>query len=76
MLKKYLIRYKPFLSFLGKFLLTYLLLTFVYQSYLGQFDSAKLEVDGVTQLVARQTKNAMLFFGCEADIAPNARNRQ
>ena len=73
MLKKYLIRYKPFLSFLGKFLLTYLLLTFVYQSYLGQFDSAKLEVDGVTQLVARLTKNAMPFFGCEADIAPNAK---
>ena len=72
-MKKYLIRYKPFLQFLGKFLLTYLLLTFVYESYLGQFDTGKFEVDGFTQLVAKQTKNAMLFFNCDADIAPNSK---
>jgi len=70
-LKKYLILYKPFLLFLGKFLLTYLLLTFVYESYLNQFDVRKFEVDGFTQLVAKQTKNIMLFFNYEADIAPN-----
>lgn len=72
-MKKYLIRYKPFLLFLGKFLLTYLLLTFVYESYLNQFDTSKFEVDGFTQLVAKQTKNAMLFFNCEANIAPNTK---
>lgn len=72
-MKKYLIRYKPFLFFLGKFLLTYLLLTFVYESYLNQFEAAKFEVDGFTQLVARQTKNAMLFLNFEADIAPNTK---
>jgi exosortase family protein XrtF len=70
-LKKYLIRYKPFLLFLGKFLLTYLLLTFVYESYLNQFDAKKFEVDGVTQLVAKQTKDVMLFFNFEASISSN-----
>ncbi|WP_281297325.1 exosortase family protein XrtF [Flavobacterium limnophilum] len=72
-MKKYLIRYKPFLLFLGKFLLTYLVLTFVYESYLNQFDAGKFEVDRFTQLVAKQTKNTMLFFNCDANIAPNTK---
>ncbi len=57
--------------FLGKFLLTYLLLTFLYECYLGQFDAKKFEVDSVTQLVAKQTKNLMLFFNYEAEIIQN-----
>jgi exosortase family protein XrtF len=56
---------------LGKFLLTYLLLTFIYQSYLNQFDVKKLEVDGFTQLVAKQTKDVMLFFNCDVQTSPN-----
>lgn len=51
--------------------MTYLLLTFVYQSYLGQFDVKKFEVDGMTQLVAKQTKDVMLFFNYDASIVPN-----
>lgn len=70
-MKKYFILYKPFLLFLGKFLLTYLLLTFIYQSYLSQFDMKKFEVDGFTQIVAKQTKNVMLFLDCDAGISPN-----
>jgi exosortase family protein XrtF len=70
-LKKYLILYKPFLLFLGKFLLSYLLLTFVYESYLSQFDVKKLEIDGITQLVAIQTKDSMVFFHYDADVKPN-----
>lgn len=57
--------------FLGKFLLTYLVLTIVYQSYLGQYDVKKFEVDSFTQLVANQTKEVMVLFGCDASIAPN-----
>lgn len=72
-MKKYLIRYKPFLLFLGKFLLTYLLLTFVYEGYLNQFDTKKFEVDAFTQLVSKQTKEMMLFFNFEADITPNTK---
>ena len=70
-MKKYLIAYKPFLLFLGKFLLSYLLLTFVYESYLSQFDVKKLEIDGITQLVATQTKDLMVFLHYDADLKPN-----
>jgi len=70
-LKKYFLLHKPFLLFLGKFLFTYLLLTFVYQSYLSQFDVKKFEVDGFTQLVAKQSKDVMIFFNCDAKTSPN-----
>lgn len=65
-MKKYFIEYKPFLSFLGKFLLVYALLTFIYEKYLSQFDTKKFEVDGFTQLVSRQTVSLMHFFGLNA----------
>lgn len=72
-MKKYFILYKPFLLFLGKFLLTYLLLTFIYQSYLGQFDSSQNETDSFTVLVAKQTKELMLLFDCDVITKPNTR---
>jgi exosortase family protein XrtF len=72
-LKKYFILYKPFLLFLGKFLLTYLLLTFVYQSYLGQFDVNKNETDGFTKLVAKQTEDVLLFFNYNVKTTPNSK---
>lgn len=72
-MKKYLILYKPFLLFLGKFLLTYLLLTFVYQSYLGQFDVKKNETDSFTKLVAKQTEDVLLFVNCDVRTAPNTK---
>jgi len=55
-LKDYLIQFKPFLLFLAKFAASYLLLTFIYQSYLHQFDEKKMEVDSFTQIVASQSK--------------------
>jgi exosortase family protein XrtF len=72
-LKKYLIQYKPFLLFLGKFSLTYLLLIFAYEIYLNQFDVKKFENDGFTQLVAEQTRDLMLFFNYDASISPNSK---
>nr|WP_315145237.1 exosortase family protein XrtF [uncultured Flavobacterium sp.] len=72
-MKKYFILYKPFLLFLGKFLLTYLLLTFIYQSYLGQFDVNKNETDDFTTVVAKQTEGVMLFFDCDVQTKPNTR---
>ncbi len=59
--------------FLGKFLLTYLLLTFVYQSYLGQFDVKKNETDSFTKLVAQQTEDVLLFFNCDVKTLPNSK---
>lgn len=72
-MKKYFIIYKPFLLFLGKFLLTYLLLTSVYECYLSQFDSKNFEVDGFTQLVAKQSKDVLVFFNFDANITPNTK---
>jgi len=57
--------------FLGKFFLTYLLLTLVYKSYLNQYDLQQCEVDSFTQIVAKQTKDVMVLFKCDFSIAPN-----
>lgn len=46
-------------------------MTFVYESYLSQFDIKKFEIDGITKLVAKQTKDVMLFFHFDAEIKPN-----
>lgn len=72
-MKKYFILYKPFLLFLGKFLLTYLLLTFVYQTYLEQFDVKKNETDSFTKLVAQQTEGLMLLFNADVKTLPNSK---
>jgi len=71
-LKNLLQQYKPFLLFLGKFLLTYLVLTFIYQSYLNRFDTSKNEVDSFTQLVANQTKSVLTLFDAKAYIESHA----
>ncbi|MBF2709413.1 exosortase family protein XrtF [Flavobacterium soyangense] len=70
-MKKYFILYKSFLLFLTRFLLAYLLLTFVYESYLNQFDAKKFEVDGFTQIVAKQSKDVMIFFNFDSSIILN-----
>ncbi|MFN3753429.1 exosortase family protein XrtF [Flavobacterium sp.] len=65
-MKNLLQQYKPFLLFLGKFLLTYVLLTVIYQSYLNRFDANKNEVDSFSQLVANQTISVLTLFDAEA----------
>ncbi len=70
-MKKYFILYKPFLFFLGKFLLSYLVLTFAYEIYLNQFDVKNLEVDDFTKSVANQTVSLMTFLGFQAFEMPN-----
>jgi exosortase family protein XrtF len=65
-LKDYIRRYRPFLAFLGKFFLTYLILTGIYQLYLHQFDESKLEVDGITRSVAIQAQDLLLLFNANA----------
>ena len=43
-----------------------MLLTFIYQSYLNQYDKNTFEVDGITKLVAEQSKDLLLFFNKNA----------
>ena len=70
-LKEYFVRYRPFLQFLGVFLLSYLVLIGVYQLYLSQFDSSKYEVDDLTVFVADQSKFVLDAFGYNATLAPH-----
>jgi len=70
-LKNYITTYKPFLLFLGKFLLTYLLLTFCYQLYLQSYDAKAFEADEITKHVAFQTQRLLELFGANAVILPN-----
>lgn len=65
-MKKFWSQNKPFLLFLAKFFLSYMLLTFIYQSYLNQYDKNTFEVDGITKLVAEQSKDLLLFFNKNA----------
>jgi exosortase family protein XrtF len=67
-LKKYWIQYRPFLLFLGKFIVSYLALTFVYDFYLNQFDDKTFELDGITKLVAKQTEDFLLFFNADVSL--------
>jgi exosortase family protein XrtF len=67
-LKNLLQQYRPFLLFLGKFLLTYVVLTVLYQSYLNRFDSAGNQVDSFTQMVASQTQTLLTLFDNDAQI--------
>ena len=46
-------------------------MTFAYESYLDRFNKFKFEVDGFTNLVAKQTIDALTFFGYNAYQMPN-----
>ena len=55
-------QHKPFFLFLLKFVLFYLIFTLIYKFYLNQFNVENKEVDGITEFVAHQTKNTLVFF--------------
>jgi exosortase family protein XrtF len=67
-LKNNYLAYRPFLLFLGKFFLTYLILFFLYQFYLHSFDSSLNEVDGFTKWVAQTSSDVLVFFGYTAHV--------
>lgn len=70
-MKGYAIKYRPFLLFLGKFLLTYAVLTLLYQYYLSQYDKGTFEVDAFTRSVALQTESLIKIFNPDVAIAPH-----
>ncbi|WP_243754674.1 exosortase family protein XrtF [Flavobacterium jejuense] len=65
------VTYKPFLTFLAKFLLFYVVFAFIYEGYLKQFDFSKNEVDGISVSVANQTKFLLNFFEYDVAIVKN-----
>ncbi len=62
-------QFKPFLLFLGKFLLSYLLLTLLYHSYLSRFDAESYQLDGFTKMVSSHTESLMKLFGSNVSSA-------
>lgn len=70
-MKNLLLQYKPFLLFLGKFIVSYLVLTFIYQSYLNRFDEKNAEVDSFTQLVAEQSATVLSWFDSKSYAMPH-----
>lgn len=59
-MKNYFALYKPFLLFLSKFFLAYLVLAVLYQCYLGKTDDA---IDGITENVAHLTEKSAHLAG-------------
>lgn len=59
-MKKYFIRYKPFLVFIGTFFFVYLTLTVLYQWYLDSFDGIK--TDFITRKVSDNTMQILSLF--------------
>lgn len=70
-MKEYFIKYRPFLQFLGVFLLSYLVLIGIYQGYLSQFDTSNLEYDGFTNVVAEQTQMLLTAFDYNVQLIPS-----
>lgn len=69
-MKKYFIQYKPFLLFLAKFFVSYLLLTIVYQGFLSSFSDDKM--DAITELVASNTKQLLTLFNADSDTVKDS----
>lgn len=64
-------QYKPFFSFLIKFLAFYIIFAFVYKMYLNQYDVTKFEIDAISQKVANQTVGLINVFGGNAQAYPH-----
>ncbi|MNF25153.1 Transmembrane exosortase [compost metagenome] len=71
-MKKYFIRYKPFLVFLGTFFLVYIVLTLLYQGYLNSFGENK--IDSITKMVARNTEGLLQLFDADAKVVLDESN--
>lgn len=69
----YFQQYKPFLLFLGKFFLSYLVLTVLYQWYLSSFTQT---VDGFTVNVSRLTEIVLRLFDNQTYIKEDFLNNQ
>jgi len=58
-------KYKSALGFIVKFFVVYAILTYAYSLYLANFEG---EPDGVTRIVANQTKSVITTLGYEANV--------
>ena len=70
-LKSLFVEYKPFLTFLIKFLLFYVVFAFIYKSYLSQFDISRNEIDSISICVAEQSEFLLNSLGHDVEIIKN-----
>ncbi len=70
-LKKIFIQYKPFFTFLIKFVLFYFVFAFIYNQFLNQFDVSKFELDSITKMVSNHTSYFMHLFDEDCNVIPN-----
>jgi exosortase family protein XrtF len=67
-LESYVKKYRPFLLFLAKFFLTYVLVTAAYQFFLSRYDEKKFELDPITESVGAQTIGVLSVFDANAKL--------
>ncbi|WP_338376342.1 exosortase family protein XrtF [uncultured Flavobacterium sp.] len=70
-MKEIFIQYKPFFTFLIKFVLFYFVFAYIYNQFLDQFDVSKFELDSITKMVSSHTSYLMHLFGENYSIIPN-----
>ena len=71
-MKNYLIQYKPFLLFLGKFFICYLLLTIVYNMYLNSFGHNQMDL--ITKFVATNTEYILKILDNQSYLIAHKNN--
>lgn len=64
-------KFRPFLVFLAKFFLSYIVLAGLYQLFLSGYDSNRFEVDPITVAVADQSVWLLEVFGSDAQSVKN-----
>ncbi|RVU91450.1 exosortase family protein XrtF [Flavobacterium columnare] len=72
-MKTLLKHYRPFFLFLGKFFLSYLVLTVLYRLYLSGFVN---QVDGFTENVSYATEKILVYLGLKVNLVEDALNEQ
>ncbi len=73
-MQSYLKKYRPFLVFLAKFFLTYLILGLGYRYYLSTFDASFNQIDDITTAVAHQSETVLRWFGANASTLPHEKH--
>ncbi|EKT3963048.1 exosortase family protein XrtF [Flavobacterium psychrophilum] len=68
-MKKYFIQYQPFLLFLGKFFLAYLMLLVIYRFYMAT--ACDDCIDGITENVAFLTEKFSNLIGVKLSVVKN-----
>lgn len=64
-------KFRPFLAFLAKFFISYVVLAALYQWFLSAYDSSRFEVDPITVTVADQSVWMLQVFGSDAQSVKN-----